>query len=134
MTTKLVEKHNHRTATFELDVCTQMWAGLYTEPIQGKPETYEDEHKQFVFDRRRYEEVRVKLLKKSQEIQADIYKYMGYEAANLTYSQVTWAMGQIPPDSDLPDKRYTATEDLQFLYHSLAEIWNCLYELECVFD
>jgi hypothetical protein len=133
MTTKLVKKHKRGTATFELGINTQMWCELYAAPIQGKPDTYEDEHKQFVFDRIRYQEVRAKLLKKSQELHGDIYRNMGYEAAGLTYSQVTWAMGQIPLDT-VTDNKYTATEDLQFLYQALAEIWECLFELESVFD
>jgi len=135
MTTTLVENKYKEdgTATFVLDINTQMWTDLYVTPEHDKPETYEDENKKFTLNRDQYEEIRVKLLKKTQELQTDIYKCMGYEAAGLTYSQVDWANGRIPPDG-VPDHRYTASEDLMFLYSSLSEIWNCVFELDCVFD
>ncbi len=134
-TTKLVSNqvNENGTATFELGINVQMWAGIYTEPVEGKPDTHEDEHKRYVFNRNKYEEVKVQLLKQAEKIQHDVFKCMGYEAAHLTYREVSWETGNVPSDL-VTDNRYTASEDLVFLYVSLAEIWNCIFELECVFE
>lgn len=135
MTTTLVEDKVKElgTATFAMGINVQMWAGVYVEPIMGQPDTYEDENKHFTFDEGDYEDIRTTLVEKATELQRDVFTCMGYEAADMTHIQVALSMHRHGTEG-IHDSKYTASEDLMFLYTSLSEIYNCLFELECVFE
>lgn len=133
--TNLVENklEENGTATFELGINVQMYAGLYVEPIQGVESTYEDEHKKFTMNADEYGRIKSTLDHKSKELQRDVFTCIGYEASGLTYKEVTLSMRREDP-ADVHDRKYTASEDLAFLYSALAEISDCIFELECVFE
>jgi hypothetical protein len=117
----------------QLSICMQMNLDLYVEPIPGEPDTYEDEHKEFIFDRAELQNLVTKAKTKSMSMQFDVFKCMGYEAAGLSYQQLHTLLTYEGLDHEgITDKPYTASEDLVFLYSQLHILWDFVYEVECL--
>jgi hypothetical protein len=114
----------------ELSLNMQMWLGLYIEPDKDKPETWEDEHRVYVFDETELEHLSEKALEKSKELQQQVFTNMGYEASELSYKQLAVMQGGKPNDG-ITDKPYRADEDLVFLYGSLQVLADFMYEVGC---
>jgi hypothetical protein len=111
-----------------LSVNLQMWLGLYIEPVEDKPETYEDEQRVYVFDETELEHLREKALEKSKELQQDVFRCIGYEASGLTYKQTPNGWASNSANGDTP---YCADEDLVFLYGALQLLADFMYEVGC---
>lgn len=134
ISTNLVKQNEDGTATFQIGVNVQMWIGVYTEPVPGKPETYEDEKKAHTWNAEEFENLVNKAREKAAELQKDIFTSMGYEASGLSHQEVVTLLGAAPVEIEgLADKGYSAAEDLTFLYSELAELWDFIFEMECVF-
>jgi len=130
--TKLVEE-SQGTATFELGISLQMWLDLYTEPIKNDPSTYEDENKRYTFDHATLAELTARARNKADQLQHDAFTCRGYEVSGLTYREVTIVTGSSASSVQFhSDNAYTASEDLQFLFDSMHELWNFIFEVECV--
>jgi hypothetical protein len=117
----------------ELSICMQHNLDVYVEPVVGKPSTYENEHKRYFYTRDRLEDLIETAEDRARDYLDTVFRCKGYEAAGLTYKQMSVANGGTP-NKLVTDNKYTADEDLTFLYGQLQILYDFIYEVRCCFD
>jgi hypothetical protein len=116
----------------ELDISTQMWLELYTEPVPGDPSTWEDEHKLFSKTKAEWEVISAKAELRVHLLRRDVERCIQNEDNGLTYREVTSLLTGEEAHPLITDNKYDAAEDLMFLYSQLSLLYAFILEVRCL--